>query len=389
MLLQMFSESICRYRFSKRKIDSLIVIGLGSAHRNIDCDYYGNFQMLNKRFDYSGTKNHVIMKPESITARDDFLKKFGNNSNLEKQNCYLCRNEKFKIVSSIDRYGFYYPTAMCQRCGNIQQSHYYDEKTLVEFYTNYYRKIYGNVAPTVLYNLQKNSNGKKIYKIVSKIKSPKNVLEIGCGAGGILELFRDAGSQVLGLDFDDDFLDIARSNNINVKRGSTELLDENDKFDLIILSHVLEHIVEPAEFLKEVVRFLNDDGLLYIEVPSVDGVVEGGYHFDLLNYFQNAHTIHFTTKTLEMMCKSVGLRPLYQTNFIESCWTKYEIIGELSATELIENVNFSEALLNLAERRRRSYKTVIKKCRNKIRSGVVQILEGIGLKNVIKNILRK
>ena len=345
--------------------------------------------MLNERFAYNGTQNHVPMKPESITARDDFLKNLDIDSNLEQQNCYLCRNEKFKIVSSIDRYGFYYPTAICQRCGNIQQSHYYDEKTLVEFYTNYYRKIYGNTAPTALYNSQKNNTGKKIYKIVSEIKRPKNVLEIGCGAGGNLAVFSDAGSQVLGLDFDGEFLDIARANKINVKRGSTELLDENDKFDLIILSHVLEHIVEPAEFLKEVVSFLNDGGLLYIEVPSVDRVAEGGYDFDLLNYFQNAHTIHFTTKTLEMMCKSVGLRPLYQTNFIESCWTKYEIVGELSASELIENVNFSEELLNLAERRRRSYKAVIQKYRNKFRSGVIEILDSIGLKNVIKSILRK
>lgn len=36
-----------------------------------------------------------------------------------------------------------------------------------------------------------------------------------------------------------------------MKLGSTEVLNENDEFDLIILSHVLEHIVEPAEFLKK------------------------------------------------------------------------------------------------------------------------------------------
>lgn len=329
------------------------------------------------------------MKPESVIFRDKFINIFNKNNNLERQNCYLCGNEKFNEVSSIDRYGFYYPTAMCQRCGNIQQSHYYDEKTLIEFYTNYYRKIYGDTAPSVLYNSQKNVSGKKIYDIVSKFRRPQNVLEIGCGAGGILEVFKDAGSEVLGLDFDEEFLDIARARKIDVKRGSTEVLDENNKFDLIILSHVLEHIVEPAKFLKQLISFMNDDGLLYIEVPSVDRVAEGGYDFDLLNYFQNAHTIHFTTKSLEMMCKSVGLRPLYQTNFIESCWTKSDIVTELDATELTENVNFSEALLNLAEQRRSSYKAVLQKYRKKIRTGVVQILDSIGLKNVIKSILKK
>lgn len=344
--------------------------------------------MLNKRFEYAGTKNHVIMKPESIVARDHFLKDFDNNINFEKQNCYLCHDEKFKIVSMIDRYGFYYPTVICQRCGNIQQSHYYDDNTIIKFYSNYYRKIYGNVVPSMLYKKQRVS-GNKIYNIVSKFKRPNNILEIGCGAGGILEIFRDAGSGVLGLDFDDEFLDIARARKINVARGSTELLCENDKFDLIILSHVLEHIVEPAEFLKDLIIFLNDGGLLYIEVPSVDRVAEGGYGYDLLNYFQNAHTIHFTTKTLEMMCKSIGLRPLYQTTFIESCWAKSERIEELSTTEFSDSVNFSEALLNLAEQRRNSFKALALKYKQEVRSGVGQILDSIGLKNFVIKILKK
>lgn len=77
--------------------------------------------MLHKRYSYTGTKNHVTMKPVSISARESFLKTLNIYGNLEGQNCYLCRNKKFKIISSIDRYGFYYPTALCQCCGNIQQ----------------------------------------------------------------------------------------------------------------------------------------------------------------------------------------------------------------------------------------------------------------------------
>lgn len=181
-------------------------------------------------------------------------------------------------------------------------------------------------------------------------------------------MFRSAGSDVLGLDFDDEFLDFARAKKINVKRGSIEHLDENDNFDLIILSHVLEHIVDPAEFIKQVISFLNNDGLLYIEVPSVNRVVNGGYDFDLLNYFQNEHTIHFTTNTLEMMCKLVGLTPVFQTNFIESCWKKSELIEGLSDIELNKNVNVSKELLDLAEQRRVSYKAIIQIYRKKLSS---------------------
>ena len=205
-------------------------------------------------------------------------------------------------------------------------------------------------------------------------------------------MFRDAGSNVLGLDFDDEFLDIARARQINVKLGSTEVLNANDKYDLIILSHVLEHIVEPTEFLKKVIQFLSDDGLIYIEVPSVDRVADGAYSYDLLNYFQNAHTIHFTTKTLAMICKSIGLCPLYQTNFIESCWAKCDVIEEFSAAELSDSVNFSEELVNLAEQRRSSFKAVVQRYKQKIKRVkrvIGGILNRIGMKSIINKVVRK
>lgn len=119
---------------------------------------------------------------------------------------------------------------------------------------------------------------------MAAIATPKTVLEVGCGAGGILAGFKDAGCEVLGLDFDESYLKAAKNNDIPVKRGSLEQLEPNSKFDLIILSHVLEHIVEPLPFLRQLFMYLEDDGLLYIEVPSLNLVDEGGYGTDLMTY---------------------------------------------------------------------------------------------------------
>lgn len=134
---------------------------------------------------------------------------------------------------------------------------------------------------------------------------------------------------------------------------------------------------------------MSDDGLIYIEVPSVDRVANGGYSYDLLNYFQNAHTIHFTTKTLAMMCKPIGLRPLYQTNFIESCWTKGDVVDEFSAAELNDSVNFSEELVRLAEQRRSSLRAVLQRYKQKIRRVSGIILDRIGIKDVINKVVKK
>jgi 2-polyprenyl-3-methyl-5-hydroxy-6-metoxy-1,4-benzoquinol methylase len=69
-------------------------------------------------------------------------------------------------------------------------------------------------------------------------------------------------------------LSVAKSNGINVRKGSIEQIKSNEKFDLIILSHVLEHLLNPSVFLKKIKSILSDNGILYIEVPSLEGILK-------------------------------------------------------------------------------------------------------------------
>ena len=333
---------------------------------------------LGKHYIYNGTKNYVKMSNESVSARDEFLAKIEEKKALEPQDCFVCSSKSFEPIGEIDRYGFYYPTGMCTQCGNVQQTEYYNESVLVDFYSNYYRKIYGNTSSSELFKSQKEFTGKKIYKFITSLRNPRNVLEIGCGAGGILAVFKENGSAVTGLDFDDDYLEEARSHQIRVIRGSTEALDRDVKFDVIILSHLLEHIVKPADFLNNVKSFLTDDGLIYIEVPSIDGVCDGAFHYDLLRYWQNAHTIHFTTKSLDLLCLSVGLENVSRTKFIESCWKKSDEQGGFSQKDQLLNLEYTKSLLKETERRRKSWKNR----RNKLKTIAV-----VTIKRFIKKLL--
>lgn len=313
------------------------------------------------------------MSHESKLARDEFLSRTSDND-YESQNCYICNSKKFRIISEIDRYGFYYPTGVCEKCGNIQQVRYYNEEKTIDFYSNYYRNIYGN-KPNKLFEAQKKIQGKNVHKFIDPIIKPKKVLEVGCGAGGILSVFKDAGADVLGLDFDDDYLSIARNMNISVRKGSLEKISDNEKFDLIILSHVLEHIVNPSYFLEKLSTHLNNNGIIYIEVPSINNVSEGGYQYDLLNYWQNAHTIHFTNKTLGMLCKKIGLEAVAQSSYINSCWKKSLIKTELSLEEMQEAYKDTTDLLNSIENNRKS----IKALKMNLKFTLIKLLNKLGL----------
>jgi len=68
-----------------------------------------------------------------------------------------------------------------------------------------------------------------------------------CGVLDYVKLDMSPGVKYLGKDLDD--------------------LKDTDKFDVIILLHVLEHVVNPVKLIKDICRYLDEDGMIYVEVP--------------------------------------------------------------------------------------------------------------------------
>ncbi len=98
--------------------------------------------------------------------------------------------------------------------------------------------------------------------------SAGRMLEIGCNAGFAMDAFKERGWRVDGCEQNVATAEYARRRLGCRVVHSLADLDKNERFDLILLSHVLEHIVEPVPFLKEVAARLTAQGLVYILVPN-------------------------------------------------------------------------------------------------------------------------
>ncbi len=327
------------------------------------------------------------MSPESILFRDRFIENYSKKDMMVKQDCKVCKSKELNIFSEIDKFGFYYPSSICSSCGNVQQKYYYDESTLVDFYSNYYRKIYGAPNPLNHFKAQRKLRGLNILNFIKQHTTvPKKVLEVGCGSGGILSRFIDEGCTVLGLDFDDDYLEAARNYKIPVIKGSIEVLDKEDKFDLIILSHVLEHLVKPSEFLNDLSKHLSRDGIIYIEVPSLDSISEGSHNYDLLHYWEVAHLSHFTVETLSLICKTAGLQPIIITNKINSIYKISSSDRELNEKEKKNSLDHSRKLLFKIEKNRKSLKARIIIFKTFISKIIKKFISILGIKSFIKSV---
>jgi 2-polyprenyl-3-methyl-5-hydroxy-6-metoxy-1,4-benzoquinol methylase len=99
-------------------------------------------------------------------------------------------------------------------------------------------------------------------------------LEVGCGEGWLLAAAQAAGFAVSGLDFSDDglkrfhpeLLPSARFGDAfeNLER----LIDAGEKFDVVAMEHVLEHVLDPERLLRRLPRLIAPGGVCAITVPN-------------------------------------------------------------------------------------------------------------------------
>ena len=111
--------------------------------------------------------------------------------------------------------------------------------------------------------------------ILSEMATRKKVLEIGCGRGFYLKALNEINSEmnITGVDLNEKYLKVAREyiNNKKIKITSgdaTNLKFENDSFDGVVASEILEHIPDDKKALKEIERILKPGGKVIISVPN-------------------------------------------------------------------------------------------------------------------------
>lgn len=95
------------------------------------------------------------------------------------------------------------------------------------------------------------------------------VLDIGCGQGPALELFRTAGLDAVGITLNEEDVRICREKGFDVYKMDQSFLNfEEGSYDLIWARHVIEHSIFPLFTLCEFSRVLVAGGLMYLEVPA-------------------------------------------------------------------------------------------------------------------------
>ena len=140
----------------------------------------------------------------------------------------------------------------------------------------------------------------------------QRVLDVGCGRGYMLRALEDCGYEVYGTQLSSAAVRFARERLglMNVFQGNLQEAQYPDNwFDFVSMYHVLEHLPDPVEQLREVYRVLKPGSLLYVEVPNSGSLPARWLKASWLAWDLPRHRFHYDANTLSRMGQLCGFVP--------------------------------------------------------------------------------
>jgi len=263
----------------------------------------------------------VPLNSLQMTTREKMFRKYADGTYSTVEVPCLCGAQGGQVVVERDRYGLPSPSAICRVCGIVRTTPRLTDDSLAAFYDIEYRPLYDGTleAQDDFLSLQR-ARGVNIRHFAGDLLSASSrIVDLGCGAGWTLLPFREAGHWVAGCDLGSTYLEAGRARGLDLRHGDHTSLTDVAPFDLVILSHVFEHITDPRKLMNEIKPMLAPGGLVYIEVPGLQEIPTS--YGDPLRYFQNAHLWNFDLESLTAVMAGYGYRRVRGNEFIRSVFT--------------------------------------------------------------------
>lgn len=223
--------------------------------------------------------------------------------------CYLCGSTEFKLRDGSVKDNKDLDILECVNCSLVFLSSIDHIKD--DFYTSSQMSSEMNLQEwhneTYIDDLRR-------FNFVKKSIVNKNIVDFGSGAGGFLTRAKKIAKSVTGIEIDPKIVDYYKEKDITLLQNISDL--EDNKYDLITAFHVLEHLEDPLEILKQLIPKLKKGANLIIEVPNSDDILLTLYKNKSYENFiyWSPHLFLFNSKTLNILFKLI---PEINVDFIK------------------------------------------------------------------------
>jgi 2-polyprenyl-3-methyl-5-hydroxy-6-metoxy-1,4-benzoquinol methylase len=296
-----------------------------------------------------------------------------------KRTCEVCGSnqkefiyqQKF-LIPSKNKFHTGYDVVVCEKCGfafadntpNLKQiKEYYREMSKKKFYLT--QNINSKKEKNSFYKKEMSQRFKQSFKNIKLFTGKKSkILDVGCYTGELMLLLRKAGyKNIVGADPSPAAIKIAK------ERDNLDIIESNmydgkvsGRYDVVLLTHVLEHIPDLRMFIEAVDKKMNSGGLIYIESPDANNFFISKSvrylpeHREPYQQFSMEHVNFFTKTSLYNLMTSLG----YQLRFLESqvsvvailasWWQKPNLVKDDQISSNLKNyISESDVLLKVVK----------------------------------------
>lgn len=151
----------------------------------------------------------------------------------------------------------------------------------------------------------------------------KAVLEVGCGAGHLLDILSSSGVQAEGIEFNDVSVKRGRESGRCIRQGYIldVYKDIKGHYDGFVCINFLEHAPEPLTFLRAIFACCRPGAVGLLEVPNFNKDIAESKSYNLIR----DHLSYFTDRSLRLICLLAGFEVLS----IRECWHGNDLEAKL------------------------------------------------------------
>jgi SAM-dependent methyltransferase len=151
------------------------------------------------------------------------------------------------------------------------------------------------------------------------------LLDLACFEGDLLDGFRAEGFRTFGCDPSERAAEAARAKGHQVWLGGVEdalrVIPLEERFDLVVLAHTLEHTTEPLAALQRAARLLEPDGVILISTPNLDSAQIDLYGPTWAHWHPPFHRFLFSARALAGLAAASGLRCVRTRSWSHPYWS--------------------------------------------------------------------
>ena len=285
-----------------------------------------------KKIDIDILRPQGFLQKETEWNRKSYQSVVDGSGFKENRICPICKSKNYSIEFTkfdIDIYG-------CKKC-----SHRYSSKI-----PNNVEDVYSDdeYLPQVIDTAHKTSDyrkqrfGSERFELIKKFCNGNKLLDIGCGTGYYLEIAIQNNFDAYGQELGKDVAKWTREHlGITIWDKPIDKIQTDIRFYVITIFDVIEHVINPIEFILNAKRLLANNGIMLILTPNFDSVAISIMKEQSQVICPPSHLQYFTYNSIKKLAEQVDMDLIYiQTNGIDLADLKsyYEFVGNESMSKM-------------------------------------------------------